>query len=99
MDNNGIFQDNAPKLSPDGRKPLDAAALVLGIVALVAGFLIPIVSYVCGIVGLVLANDHREEKNTVPAVVICILGLVVAVVCHIYSAIYLIKTLDAIFNS
>lgn len=87
MEGNNIFQDTQEKaVTQNGKKPMDTAALVLGIVALVASPLIPLISYMCGIIGLVFAIKHRKNKRTTAALVLCILGLLCGVVSHVYAA-------------
>ena len=94
MEETQIFQENAPTPAPDGKKPLDVAALVLGIVALVASPFIPLVSYICGIIGLVFAIRHRKEKRTTAALVLCILGLIAGVVSNAIAAIFVSQVLS-----
>lgn len=87
MEENGIFQEPEKKdLAPDGKKPLDVAALVLGIVAIAAAAFSPLVSYVCGIIGLVFAIKHRKEKRTTVALILCIVGLIAGVVSNVLAA-------------
>ena len=71
----------------DGKKPLDTASLVLGIVAIVFALLFPLVTYPCGIVGLVLAAKRRHTKRTKAALIICIVALVVALANSIIGAV------------
>ena len=86
MEENQIFQDQPKEVIPgDGKKPLDVAALVLGIVTVVAAAFIPLISYVCGIIGLVFAIKHRKEKRTTVALILCIVGLVGAVVSNVIA--------------
>jgi hypothetical protein len=53
-------------------------SLVLSIIGLVFALLLPIVTYPCSIVGLVLAVRKRSEYKTTAALVMCIIGLVLA---------------------
>jgi uncharacterized membrane protein YqjE len=78
----------------DGKKPLDAAALVLAIVTVAAAAFIPLVSYVCGIIGLVFAIRHRKQKRTTAALVLCIVGLIGAVGSHVYMTIRIYQALE-----
>ena len=55
-------------------------SLVLSIVGLVFALLLPLVAYPCLIVGLVLAVRRRATHKTMAATVMCIVGLVVALV-------------------
>jgi lipopolysaccharide export LptBFGC system permease protein LptF len=80
------------------KKPLDVAALVLALVTIAAAPFIPLVSYACGIVGLVFAIRHRKSKRTTVALVLCIVGLVGAVVSNIYSAIHISQALGTWLN-
>lgn len=83
MEENKIFEEAVePVVSEDGKKPLDVAALVLSIVSIAFSW-IPIVSYVCGIIGLVFAIKRRKVKRTKLALVFCIIGLALAVFFHV----------------
>ena len=96
MENNQIFQEQVKQEAPvDGKKPLDTASLVLGIVALVAAAFIPLVSYVCGIIGLVFAIKRRKEKRTTAALILCIAGLIAGVVSNVIAARIVIAALEA----
>ena len=55
-------------------------SLVLSIIGLVFAILFPLVTYPCSIVGLVQAIKKREEFNTTAALVMCIIGLVIAII-------------------
>lgn len=96
MEENKIFEENV-KTEPaqDGKKPLDTAALVLGIVAIVAAPFIPLVSYICGIIGLVFAIKHRKEKNTTVALILCIVGIVLGVASNVYAAVQLTQAMQS----
>ncbi len=96
MEDNQIFQDQKENTGkPNDKKPMDTASLVLGIVTLVVSPLIPLVSYICGFIGLVLAITRRKDKRTTAALVLCIIGLICAVVSHVYAAILISKMLSA----
>lgn len=94
MGNNNIFQEPKEiKIDEGDRMPMDTAALVLGIVAIAASIFIPLVSYVCGIIGLIFAIKHRKAKRTKVALILCIIGLVCALASHMYSTIVLLGTM------
>ena len=90
MEENNVFQEPTEVVEKTpvegGKKPLDVAALVLGIVAIAAAAFIPLVSYICGIIGLVFAIRHRKEKRTTVALILCIVGLAGGVASNIYTA-------------
>ena len=99
MEENQIFQEQPKEVvAADGKKPLDAAALVLSIITVVAAALIPLVSYVCGIIGLVFAIKHRKEKRTTVALILCIVGLIGAVVSNVIAAKILMETMESMFG-
>jgi len=55
------------------------SSLVLSIIGLVFSLLLPIVTYPCSIVGLVLAIKKRNTHKTTAAIVMCIISFVVAI--------------------
>ena len=57
-----------------------AASLVLSIVAVVFAILLPIVTYPCGVIALVLCVKNRETHNMIPPLIISIIALVIALV-------------------
>ncbi len=67
-------------------KQIHVPSLVLSIVGLVFALLLPIVAYVCCIVGLVLAYKYREANQTIAAMVMCIVGLAIALINSILGA-------------
>ncbi|MCL2367670.1 MAG: hypothetical protein FWC72_01615 [Oscillospiraceae bacterium] len=69
-----------------GPKKLHVASLVLAIIGIVFAVLLPIVAYPLLIVGLVLAVSRRKTQQTIPGLVLCIIGLVVAVVNSVLGA-------------
>ena len=86
MDENSIFQEPVKEeLAPDGKKPTDTTSLVLGIVAVVAAAFIPLVSYICGIIGIVFAIKRRKDKRTTVALILCIVGIIGGVVSNIIA--------------
>ena len=62
------------------QKSVHTSSLVLSIIGLVFALLLPIVTYPCSIVGLVLAIKRRDTHNTTAAIVMCIIGLVLAII-------------------
>ncbi|MBE7057689.1 MAG: hypothetical protein E7387_01120 [Ruminococcaceae bacterium] len=97
MEENNIFQE--PKeitVEEGGKKPLDTTALVLGIVAIAAALFIPLISYACGIIGLIFSIKHRKEKRTKAALILCIIGLICGLASHVYSMIVILGTLETI---
>ncbi len=68
---------------------------MLGIVAVVAAAFIPLVSYVCGIIEPVLAIKHRKEKRTTLALILCIVGLLAAVVSNVIAAKAIAEALES----
>lgn len=97
MEENNIFQE--PKeitVEEGGKKPIDTTALVLGIVAIAASLFIPLVSYVCGIIGLIFSIKHRKIKRTTASLILCIIGLVCGLASHIYSIIVLLGTMESL---
>jgi len=106
MDENNIFQEpvtqpaeGAETAAPDGKKPMDTAALVLGIVAVAAAAFIPLASYVCGIIGLVFAIKHRKEKRTTVALILCIVGIVGGVVSNVVATRIYMEKLAPVLES
>lgn len=61
-------------------KKIDVPSLALSIIGLVFSPLLPIVTYPCSIIGLVMAIKRRADKKTIAAIVLCIIGLVVALI-------------------
>ncbi|MCL2108843.1 MAG: DUF4190 domain-containing protein [Oscillospiraceae bacterium] len=56
------------------------ASLVLSIIGLVFALFLPIITYVCSIIGLVVAIKNRKEYKTTAAIIMCIIGLIVALI-------------------
>ena len=99
MEENRIFQEQVMDVAAaEGKKPLDVAALVLGIVAVVLALLIPLATYICGIIGLVFAIRHRKAKRTTAALILCIVGLVLGVGAHIYNIIRLLPIMESMLG-
>ena len=61
-------------------KKVHVASLVLSIIGLVFSILFPLVTYPCSIVGLVMAVKKRPTNKTTAAFVMCIIGLVIALI-------------------
>lgn len=99
MEENKIFQEPQNNMTPEnGKKPLDVPALVPGIVALAASPFIPLVSYVCGIIGLVFSVKHRKNQNTTAALIICIIGLICGVISHIYATLHILPVVESMLK-
>lgn len=99
MEENRIFQEQVMDVAAaKGKKPLDVAALVLGIVAVVLALLIPLATYICGIIGLVFAIKHRKAKRTTAALILCIVGLVLGVASHIYAIVQLLPIMESMLG-
>lgn len=99
MEENKIFQEQPKEVvTADDKKPLDVAALVLSLVTVVAAAFIPLVSYVCGIIGLVFAIKHRKEKRTTVALILCIVGLIGAVISNVIAAKALMETMGSMLG-
>lgn len=99
MEENRIFQEQVMDVAAtEGKKPLDVAALVLGIVAVVLALLIPLATYICGIIGLVFAIKHRKAKRTTAALILCIVGLVLGVAAHIYAIVQLLPIMESMLG-
>lgn len=91
MDENNIFQETQAELNREiseinGQKKMDVVSLVLGIVAIVAAAFIPLVSYICGIIGIVFAIKNRKEKRTTLALILCIVGIIGGAVSNVIAA-------------
>ena len=86
MDENKIFEEEPKTPSQDGKKPFDTVSTILGIVALLAAAFVPLISYVCGVVGLVTAVRDREKKRTTIGIVLCSAGLLLGVASHYLAA-------------
>lgn len=54
-------------------------SLILAIIGLIFSILLPVVTYPCSIVGLVMAVRKKAEYKTTAALIMCIIGLVVAI--------------------
>ena len=61
-------------------RKIHVASLVLSIIGLVFSLLFPLVTYPCSIVGLVMAVKKKSECKTTAALVMCIIGLVIAII-------------------
>lgn len=93
----GIFEESEKKyVAPDVKKPLDVAALVLGIVTVVAATFSPLISCVCGIIGLAFAIKHRGEKRTTVALILRVIGDIASVVSNVIAA---HKVMEALQNT
>ena len=96
MDENKIFEDQSEVAPPDGKKPFDTVSMALGMAAVIAAALVPLISYVCGVVGLVMAVRDREKKRTTVGIILCSIGLLLGVVSN-YLAARMILSAAALF--
>lgn len=82
----GFQQMTAPAPgTPSSRK---GTVLILGIVTLIFSVTFPLVSYICGIVGLVMASKAQKAgENVRNGRLLCIIGLVLAVLNSIVGMI------------
>ena len=71
-----------PYVTPQNqeKKSMRASILVLSIIGLVFSLLFPLVTYPCSIIGLTMANKHKNDEKTQPAIVMNIIALFVAVI-------------------
>lgn len=73
----GFQQMTAPPAGGSDRKN---TLLILGIVTIVFAFMFPLVSYICGIIGLVMASKAKKSGEDIGSGrTLCIIGLVLAV--------------------
>lgn len=91
MDENNIFMEaqaesNGEISESNAEKKMDVTSLVLGIVSIVAAAFIPLISYICGIIGIVFAIKNRKEKRTTLALILCIVGIIGGVVSNVIAA-------------
>ena len=101
MEENKFFEEKPAEAAAapvDGKKPLDVAALVLGIVAVVAAAFIPLISYACGIIGLVFAIKRRKTKRTTVALILCIVGIVGGVVSNVIAAKAVVEAMNSMLG-
>ena len=70
-------QSGGPDALP---KRIHTASLVLSIIGLVFSILLPIITYPCSIIALVMANKRRGTHKVTAAIVMSIIGLAVALV-------------------
>jgi hypothetical protein len=62
------------------KKQTYTAGLILGILSIPCGLLIALSGWILGIVGIVLNNKNKNEKNTTAGLILSIIGLVVSVI-------------------
>ena len=73
----GFQQMTAPPAGGSDRKN---TLLILGIVTIVFAFMFPLVSYICGIIGLVMASKAKKSGEDIGSGrTLCVIGLVLAV--------------------
>ena len=95
MEQNNVFQAEQPavQMHEGEKKPMHVPALVLSIVALVFSLLSPLVSYICGITGLVFSIKKRKLCRTKISLIICIAALLIAVIIHVISTIQMMEVI------
>lgn len=75
-----------PPSSPSGSQKVPA--LILGIVSIVFALILPLITYICGGIGLVFVSKAKQNgENATPAMICCIIGLVLAVINSIMGVI------------
>ena len=89
MEENKLFQENAPTILENVKKPTHAPSLVLGILAIIFGILFALAGDILGIIGIALAIVKRKDYNTKAGLICSIIGLVIAIANHIVTAILL----------
>lgn len=70
----------------DNKKETYTAGLVVGILSIPCGLLIAISGWILGIVGIVINNKNKENKNTTAGLVLSIIGLVLSILNSILGA-------------
>jgi FtsH-binding integral membrane protein len=84
------YSDVSVVYSNEEKKQIDTLSLVLTIVGLVLppiapiALICPIIGLVCSIIGLVVANRRKETNNVTAAMVIGIIGIVIAGLMLLY---------------
>ncbi len=73
------------------KKKIHVPSLILMIIAAVFALLSPIVTYVCGIISLVMSISKRKTHKTTYAIVINIIALAAAVAVHVYNTIVIMN--------
>lgn len=84
---NDVFAENEVQVAENGKKPTHTPSLVLGIVAIVGGFIMPLIGYVCGIIGIILSSKNKVAYSTKSGKICSIVGIVVAAAMHILNII------------
>lgn len=62
--------------------PMHTPSLVLGILSICFALLIPLVSYVCSIIGLSLTSGMKDAYRIKPGKICCIVGFIIALISH-----------------
>jgi uncharacterized membrane protein len=75
----------------ENKKEIYTAGLVVGILSIPCGLLIAISGWILGIVGIVINNNKKEEKNTKAGLILSIVGLALSVINSILGAILATK--------
>lgn len=71
------------------------AALVLGIIGIVAGLISPIIGLGCSVAGIIVACVKKEEMNVKAGLIVSIIGCVVSVANWIVGAIMFANLMSA----
>ena len=71
------------------------AALVLGIIGIVAGLFIPIIGLGCSVAGIIVACVKKEEMNVKAGLIVSIIGCVVSVASWVLSAVMIANMMSA----
>lgn len=69
------------------KKQTYTAGLILGILSIPCGLMIAISGWVLGIIGIVLNNKNKAEKNTTAGLILSVIGLVISVINSILGVI------------
>lgn len=82
-ENNNNYNEMPTENNTD--KKVHVPSLVLMIIGVVFSLLIPIVTYVCSIISLVMSIQKRKTHKTTYAIVINIIALIIALINHIWA--------------
>lgn len=96
MDENNIFKEQVQPVVESGVKPKHTASLVLGVLSIVFAILFALVGDVLAIVGIILACVKKKEYNTKTGLILCCIGLVLAIANHIFSVLFLPQILSSL---
>lgn len=70
-------------------KKIHVPSLVLLIIGIIFAFIIPLIAYICCIVSLVMSIRSRNHFKTKYAIALNIVGILIALANHIYTAMML----------